>query len=192
MSDLDYQQESEWICKCQNGEKEAFGYLVRRYMRQAYYAALALVGSHPDALDLSQEAFVRSYKAIGRFNPEKSFYSWYYRTLRNLCLNFLRDRSHRAVPLSIAEIDESNEPAETADGADTMIERTEMRKAIWDALWRLEVQERELIVARDMLGTSYEKLAELMDCPLGTVMSRLYHARRKLRETLKHTIEWQT
>ena len=77
------------------GTRRAFGQLVERYMRRAYYAALGLVGSHEDAMDLSQEAFVRAYRARERLDPERPFYAWLYQIIRRLCFNFVRDRRTR-------------------------------------------------------------------------------------------------
>ena len=83
------------ILRAQAGESAAFGELVQRYMRRAYYAALGLVGSHEDALDLSQDAFARAYRARHRIDPDLPFYAWLYQILRRLCFNFNRDRRTR-------------------------------------------------------------------------------------------------
>ncbi|MBI4418530.1 MAG: sigma-70 family RNA polymerase sigma factor [Ignavibacteriales bacterium] len=157
---------------------------MNRYMKQAYYTALGFVGTHDDALDLSQEAFVRAYRAIGRFDVRKKFFTWYYRILRNLCLNALRDRKRREIPLGLTEDTGggSSDGGEGAAALENKLDRDELHRKVWDALWKLDVEDRELIVARDILDTSYEMLAALMDCPVGTVMSRLYHARRRLKD----------
>jgi len=165
--------------------KKAFGYLVKRYMKQAYYAAWSILGSHEEALDASQEAFVKAYRAIDSFETEKRFDTWYYRILKNQCLNMIRRRGKNTVALSEL-IETDSEPPEDS-GADRM-ERERLRRAVWSGLWKLDPEDRELIVARDMLNTPYAMLAELMDCPLGTVMSRLYYARRKLCELVKQEV----
>ncbi len=178
------EQEAEWIRRCREGDKEAFGFLVKKYMKQAYYAALGFVGSHEDALDASQEAFVKAFRAIGTFESGRRFYTWYYQILRNHCLNMLRRRNGATLSLSsiVGETDElqSNEPH-----AEAQMQLNETRKSVWEALWRLSPEDRSLIVARDMLDTPYATLAELMECPIGTVMSRLYHARKRLRTQLE-------
>jgi RNA polymerase sigma-70 factor (ECF subfamily) len=91
--------ERELIVRAQAGEAAAFGELVERYMRRAYFAALGLVGSSEDALDLSQEAFARAYRARKRIDPDRPFYTWFYQILRRLCFNFNRDRRLRTEKL---------------------------------------------------------------------------------------------
>jgi RNA polymerase sigma-70 factor (ECF subfamily) len=186
MTDSEIAQEAEWLQQCQNGDKHAYGLLVTKYMKQAYYAALGYVGSHEEALDLSQEAFVRAYRSIGKFETGRRFYTWYYQILKNLCLNAIRDRKNRATPFA-AMIDEGaelNHPS-TDMTPHEHVEQSDTRRKVWDALWRLDGDDRSLIVARDMLDTSYKMLAELLDVPIGTVMSRLYTARRRLRQELE-------
>lgn len=182
----DIEQEAEWIRQCRKGDKQAFGPLVKKYMKQAYYSALTMVGSHEDALDLSQEAFARAFRASDAFDTQKRFYTWYYHILRNLCINHLRDRERRALPFSgIADTDMNQDHPTNDMNPSQLLEQREQRKLVWDALWRLRIEDRELIVAREMLDTPYKVLAELMDVPIGTVMSRLYTARRRLREALE-------
>lgn len=187
MNDNDLGAEADWIQRCKKGDKEAFSLLVKKYMKPAYYAALTFLGSHGDALDASQEAFVRAFRSMHSFDGGKRFYTWYYRILKNHCLNMLRRRRVPFVPMSMLEPDfDSMSPDPNPDA---MMEQQERQRAVWDALWRLDVEDRELIVARDILDTPYATLAELLEVPIGTVMSRLYHARRRLREQLGE--EWR-
>lgn len=186
MKENDRATEADWIHRSKRGDKHAFGLLVNKYMRQGYYAALAFLGSHSEALDASQEAFVKAYRAMKTFQEGRRFYTWYYRILKNHCLNVLRDRTAHVVPLSIVE---EIDPVSTEQSADAAMEGEERRRAVWAALWKLDPEDRELLVARDLLDTPYATLAELLDVPLGTVMSRLYHARRKLRLQLGE--EWR-
>jgi len=187
MDSQDRSSEADWIRRAQHGDKEAFGQVVKKYMRQAYYAALGILGTHEDALDASQEAFVKAFLSIQKFDTSKKFYTWYYRILRNHCLNVVRSKRIRAV--SFSEIfDEKFEPVSTDPSSQESIERAELKKAVWDGIWGLEVEDRELLVARDILGTPYATLAELLECPIGTVMSRLYYARRRLRAKLERVV----
>jgi RNA polymerase sigma-70 factor (ECF subfamily) len=184
MDDPDQSPEAEWVRLTQAGDKEAFGKLVKAHMRQAYYVALGFLGNHDDALDASQEAFVRAYDAMSHFDPSKRFFTWYYAILRNHCLNMLRRKSIQPIPFS--GIDRET-PGRLASGepAGDQLERSESHAVIWKAIWSLDPDDRQLIVARDILGTPYAMLAELLDVPVGTVMSRLYHARRRLRTALE-------
>lgn len=186
MDDSERQQESEWIKQCQDGDKEAFGLLVRKYMKRAYYVALGIVGAHDEALDLSQEAFVRAFRSIHTFDLNRKFFTWYYQILRNLCLNYLRDSKKEFPALSIL-IEEDIRSANVTEDADqvTKVEQSELKELIWNALWKLKWEERQLIVARDLLDTPYKTLAEILDCPIGTVMSRLYYARKALRKKIE-------
>ncbi|MFH0990397.1 MAG: sigma-70 family RNA polymerase sigma factor [bacterium] len=187
------QTEADWIVRCQRGDKEAFSFLVKRYMRPAYYTALSYVGAHEDALDLSQEAFAKAYIALPRFEVGKKFYTWYYQILKNLCLNHIRNRKGKAVSFSSSHLtqddnEDTHDPESPDEPPDIQLERKELREQVWTALWQLDPSDRQLIVARDILNTSYEMLAELMDCPLGTVMSRLYYARKKLKQRLQENM----
>lgn len=184
MDDWDQTPEADWIRLAKAGDKEAFGKLVQVYMRQAYYVALGFLGNHDDALDASQEAFARSYVAMQRFDPARRFFTWYYAILRNHCLNMLRRKSIQPIPFS--EIDRTIPERFASDPrSDEELGRSETHAVIWGAIWRLDPDDRQLIVARDLLGTSYAMLAELLDVPVGTVMSRLYHARRRLRTAVE-------
>ncbi len=173
------------ISRCQRGDKQAFGLLVRKYMRRGYYAALGFVHSHDAALDLSQEAFVRAFRAIKKFEPGRSFFTWYYQILRNLCLNAIRDRNRRARAFSeVGETLLAAVPDGTRNAAEAL-ERKELQEAVWRGLNALRPPEREIIVLKDFQGYSYKEIAELLGCPIGTVMSRLYNARQALRKQLE-------
>ncbi len=173
------------VQKAQAGDRAAFGELVRRYMQRAYYVALGLVGSHEDALDLSQEAFARAFRARAGIDPERPFFAWLYQILRRLCFNFLRDRSTRRQRLAGATpwlVEQARERREN-DPAREM-ERSELRERLTEAIDRLSAKEREVLVLREFEGLKYREIAELIEIPIGTVMSRLYSARRSLAAEL--------
>lgn len=173
------------IISCQQGNKQAFGFLVKKYMQRAYYTALGLVGSHENAVDLSQDAFIRAFRAIKKFDAEKNFFTWYYRILRNLCFNFLRDRARHARSFSeVGEITINSMPDESQNTA-VMVERNELQQKVWDALAKLKKHDREIIILKDIQDFSYKEIAEILDCPIGTVMSRLYNARKALKAKLE-------
>jgi RNA polymerase sigma-70 factor (ECF subfamily) len=177
--------------RCQRGDVQAFGVLVKHHMKQAYFSALGLVGNHADAMDLSQEAFVRAYRAMERFDPRRRFFTWYYRILRNLCLNHLRDTAKlRAVHAGGADSDEELARVICHQSADPAVlaERNELTECLWKAMARLKPEDREILVLREMEDCSYAELAERLEIPAGTVMSRLFHARRHLKERLQESL----
>ena len=169
------------------GETAAFGELVSIYMQRCYYVALGMVGSPQDAEDLSQEAFVRAFRARDRLDPDRPFYPWLYQILRRLCFNFTRDTSARRRKLEYAGgwlVAEAKSRAaaddpERARATDALRERLEREIA------ELSPTQREVFVLKEFQGLKYREIAELIDVPIGTVMSRLYAARQRLAERLE-------
>ena len=178
--------EATLMARARDGDASAFGELVRRNMRRAYFASLGLVGSHDDALDLSQEAFTRALRASSRLDPERPFYPWLYGILRRLCLNYLRDGSSRQAKLDEAgawlEV-EAQERAVDSNPA-RAAERDELRRRVATAIESLPPNQREVLVLREFEGLRYQEIAELLEIPEGTVMSRLYTARKGLAAAL--------
>lgn len=169
------------------GDRRAFGELVTRYMRRAYYAALGLVGSHEDALDLSQEAFARAFRARANLDPDLPFYGYLYQIVRRLCFNFLRDsrtRRARMVEATPWLMDQAGARAVATDPARSA-ERSELCAVVQAAIERLPEREREVLVLKEFEGLRYREIAELLGIPIGTVMSRLYTARRNLAAELE-------
>lgn len=189
---LERVNEERLISRCQAGEIQAFGVLVEKYKQRAYYAALGLSGSHDEALDISQEAFVRAFRAIAKFQPGRGgFFTWYYQILRNLCFNFLRDRARRARPFSAVAASENSlhNMADDSSNPAVIAERNELKDAVWRAINALKDDDREIILLRDFQEMSYKEIAAALDCPIGTVMSRLFNVRRQLREKLEGYLE---
>jgi RNA polymerase sigma-70 factor (ECF subfamily) len=179
--------ERDLILRAQAGESEAFGELVVKYMKRAYFAALGLVGSHEDALELSQEAFARAYRARQRIDPELPFYTWLYQILRRLCFNHIRDskarRSKRMLAGEWLAAQASKRAAEVDPGR--AAERAELRERVQRAVERLAEKEREVIVLKEYECLRYREIADLLGIPIGTVMSRLYSARRHLADFME-------
>lgn len=174
-------QEQALIRRCQEGDREAFAPLVLRYRQRATGFALAWTGSTEDALDLSQEAFARAFRAIRRFDLARPFYPWLHRILRNLCLNHLsRAFRLREVPL-VAAWDRSD----GAEGADSLLEREEACRQVWEGIRRLGPRDREILILREFQGLTYAEIAVVLEIPRGTVMSRLHQARLRLRQELE-------
>jgi RNA polymerase sigma-70 factor (ECF subfamily) len=169
------------ILRCQAGDRSAFEPIVLRYNRRAAAFALGWTGNREDALELSQEAFARAYRALHRFDPSRPFYPWFHRILKNLCIDHLgRARRLHEVPLDdVAPIaSDRSSPQERA-------ERAERRRAVWEALRRLSPMDREILILREFQGLTYAELATVLQIPKGTVMSRLHNSRKRLRAELE-------
>jgi RNA polymerase sigma-70 factor (ECF subfamily) len=182
--------ERDLVLRAQSGDRQAFGELLKRHMRRAYFAALGLTGSHEDALDLSQEAFVRAYRARASLDPDRPFYPWLYQIVRRLCFNFLRDRKARRRRLEEATpwlADEVRGRARASDPGHSA-ERAELRARLEAAIERLPEREREVLVLKEFEGLRYREIAQLLEIPIGTVMSRLYTARKNLARMLEDVL----
>jgi RNA polymerase sigma-70 factor (ECF subfamily) len=183
---MEAETDAALVLRARSGDAEAFGCLVQRYMRRAYAHALALVGSREDALDLSQEAFARAYQARHRLDPDRPFYAWLGQIVRRLCLNFLRDSRTHARLLDTEDASwfaESGRPAGCDPAA--ALEQAETRWRVGAAIESLPPRDREVLVLKEFEGLKYREIAELLDVPVGTIMSRLYSARRRLADALE-------
>ena len=177
--------EAALIVRAQTGDTDAFGALVTRYMRPAYFSALGLVGSREDALDLSQEAFARAFRARQQIDPARPFYAWYYTILRRLCFNFLRDRRTERVRLDeAAPWLETLAQGQAQDPARTT-EQNETRRRLARAMATLTDVDREVLVLKEFEELKYREIALRLAIPIGTVMSRLYSARARLADALE-------
>jgi RNA polymerase sigma-70 factor (ECF subfamily) len=179
--------ERDLILRAQAGESAAFGELVQRYMRRAYFAALGFVGSPEDAMDLSQDAFVRAYRARQRINPDMPFYTWFYQILRRFCFNFIRDRKLHRTKLREQKswiVDDAAVRARERN-PQRAIEREQTRLRVRQAIETLPDREREVLVLKEFEGLKYREIAEVVGIPIGTVMSRLYSARRNLASAIE-------
>lgn len=171
--------EKEILLKVRGGDREAYQKIVVRYMQTAYYIALGFVHNQEDARDLSQDAFIRAFRKIKQFDPEKRFFPWFYKLLKNLCLDHIkrRQRCHE-IPLESVQVIKEDK------------EDRELKAVMWRGIEELPFEQREIIILRYFRQYSYEEIAEIMDKPLGTVMSSLFYAKKKLKEILKKYLQW--
>jgi RNA polymerase sigma-70 factor (ECF subfamily) len=177
------QEEIIAMRRCRRGSSEAFEVLVNRYMKDAYFIALGLVGNREDAMDLSQEAFVRAFRNIKDVKPGRRFFPWFYQILKNLCISHLRKRKYRRASSLDAE-DCPEAAAAEYFSPEVVADRNEIKDRVWRAISRLDDKHREVIILRHFQNMSYEQIAEALYCNKGTVTSRLYYARKKLEELL--------
>jgi RNA polymerase sigma-70 factor (ECF subfamily) len=183
-------EDRDLILESKKGQMKAFRKLVERYKKPAFFIALGLVGNREDAYDLSQEAFIRVYTNLGHFNPHHKFFSWFYAILSNLCKNHLRGRQVREEYLK--DCDQRTYSCDLVDVGptpDILLEQDETSKRLWQEIKKLPFEFREIIILKHFQGYSYKEISAMLNIPLGSVMSRLYHARRKLKDNLKDFME---
>jgi RNA polymerase sigma-70 factor (ECF subfamily) len=178
-------EEAALLTAAARGDRESFGRIVRGYRERALASAMGLVHNEEDARDLSQEAFVRAWKALDRFHPGRPFYPWFYRILRNVCLNHLERRGRqREVSLEHLVEDESVPFRAPGRGPAEQAERAEVAAITRRAIAALPPRQREILTMYHYDEMGYADIAEALEIPIGTVMSRLFHARRALAEAL--------
>jgi RNA polymerase sigma-70 factor (ECF subfamily) len=170
------------------GDREAFTALERAVRGTAFQVARSLVGSREDAIDLCQEAFLKVFRARESYDPAQPFLPWFQRILRNTCFSFLRKHG-RLKKRSLSGRDEDGEDVDyelidPAPGPGARIEGVERVGLFWEAFQLLSARDREVLALRHFRELSYKEMAEVLAIPEGTVMSRLFHARRRLREGL--------
>ena len=174
-------EDQQAIADCQMGKTDSYRILVDKYKTRAFYAALMYTGNQDDALDISQEAFYRAFRAIKSFELGKNFYTWLYQIVRNLCINHYKRIRRRSVVFT--DIDERQNPSlmhSDIKEPDEIFEETERRDKVWAALQELKPSDREVLILKEFNELSYQEIAEVLKIPIGSVMSRLYYARQKL------------
>ena len=179
--------EAKLLGKVREGDARAFGVLVESTKRRALRVAVGLVGSVDDAWDLSQEAYIRAYRSRKRIDPSRPFFPWLYQILRRLCFNFLRDRGRQRRALDAARpwLVELADDRASRRRPDRRAEQTWQRQQLQAAIEALPQHQREVFVLKELEGLRYREIAEWLEIPLGTVMSRLYSARRSLADRLE-------
>ncbi len=170
------------------GDANAFESIVREYERNVYNIALRMSGDREDALDISQESFLKAYHSLRSFRGESKFSVWLYRIVSNTCLDFLRERKRRAELPLVREDDEGeSEDTQICDESlspETLFERKLTREAVRRGLLSLPEDQRKILLLREIQGFSYEEIGEILSLESGTVKSRIFRARRKLCEFL--------
>jgi len=177
--------ESELVRRARRGDREAFGALVQRYQQRVVGVARALVHNPDDALELGQETFIRAFQNLSSFEGRSSFSTWLYRIASNLAIDWRRKENRYPVAHGEeAENELRKIPALQGDSFGA-VARDELNHKVREALKQLTPEHRQVILLREMEGLSYEEISEILDCPKGTVMSRLHYARSHLRSLLK-------
>lgn len=182
----------ELVTRAQAGDRNAFKTLFERYNRRAYALALGVVKNPDDALDVVQDAFIKAHRYLDKFEGQASFYTWLYRIVMNLAIDHLR-KHQRQRPV---ELDEQTMSEAGGQPGDALLPRIlggnpgralmdkEIRDRIGAALAELSDNHRSVLVMRELDGLSYEEMAAAMGCSKGTIMSRLFHARKNMQAHL--------
>jgi RNA polymerase sigma-70 factor, ECF subfamily len=182
------------VREAQNGATEAYSELVRRYRDRVHTIISGMVADPEDALDLTQDTFIKAYQALGRFRQQSGFYTWLYRIAVHRCIDYSRQRKRKQEPVSLEEylqLDPHLEPADSAPTRDP--ERVTMnlhlRAAIHSALQQLPEPFRTAVTLRDIAGLSQEEIAGIMRCPHGTAKTRIHRGRQLLRDSLRPFVQ---
>ncbi|MEG3592448.1 MAG: sigma-70 family RNA polymerase sigma factor [Pseudomonadota bacterium] len=189
MGDL---SDSNFVKQAREGNKQAYDYLVRKYQFRIIKLVRQYVSTQETAEDIAQEAFVKAYYGLQNFREESKFYTWLYKIAINTAKNHLGKEKKRAREYSvlIEEVENSNVVAYVrhSDTPDHEMQATELEAAINDALAKMPEELRVAITLRELEGFDYERIAKIMNCPVGTVRSRIFRARESLDEVLKKIV----
>jgi RNA polymerase sigma factor (sigma-70 family) len=183
------EHESELVRRARKGDLQAYDDLVKRYQERIYATIYHMTSNHEDANDLAQDSFIKAFQALKSFKGGSTFYTWLYRIAVNKTINFLKQRKNRT-HMSLNDIDFNAE--HDTDLIALISEKTprrdaglnELQKKLNEALLKLSEPHRLVIVLHDVQGQSHEEIAEIMDCNIGTVRSRLFYARQQMQAEL--------
>jgi len=182
----------ELVQRCKSGELSAFETLVLRHQDKIFNLVLRYVGNREDAADITQEVFLKAYRAMGSFAERSSFGTWLYRIAVNTALSFMRKQRSGGHPISLsAQNDEGHgQPHEPPNHNQPLNElsREETEQAVQQAISSLDEEYRIVVILKDIEGLDYETIAGILGCPKGTVKSRLHRARLILRDKLKRLL----
>ena len=188
--------ELDLVKRCQDGDSEAFDELVTRYRTRIFGMIYNMVHNEQDAWDLAQDSFVKAWKSIKRFRGQSSFYTWIYRIVMNVTIDWLRKKQVKGAgsefndTIQLKEIDPASKTVPRADALPyQQMEQAEIRSEIDKAIAQLSPEHRAVILMKEIEGMQYHEIAEALECSIGTVMSRLFYARKRLQSLLREVYE---
>jgi len=187
------QSDLELVRRVQRGERGAFDLLVLKYQHKVIKLVARMLRDPAEAEDVAQEAFVKAYRAIGSFRGDSAFYTWLYRIAVNTARNTMASRQRRPLDYE-ADLSESEQSAVESrmrhgDTPEAVALSDEIHSTVNDAIGALPEDLRTAIILREVEGLSYEEIAEAMDCPVGTVRSRIFRAREAIDRSLKPLLD---
>jgi len=179
--------------RVQKGDKHAFDLLINKYQHRIVSLVARYVNDHAEALDVAQEAFIKAYRAIGNFRGDSAFYTWLYRIAINTAKNWLVAQKRRPPASDIDAVDAEQYDMESRlkerGTPENELMREEIKDTVYSTIATLPDDLRTAIVLREMEGMSYEEIATTMECPIGTVRSRIFRAREAIDEKLRPLLE---
>lgn len=185
--------DQELVKRVQQGDKKAFDILVLKYQHRIIKLVTRYVNDPSEALDVAQEAFIKTYRALPQFRGDSAFYTWFYRIAINTAKNFLLAKGRRPpgddVELETAEQYEHFTQFKEYATPEHYLLKDEIEKTVFQAIDALPTELRTAITLREIEGLSYEEIAKAMDCPVGTVRSRIFRAREAIDQELKPLLE---
>jgi RNA polymerase sigma-70 factor (ECF subfamily) len=190
------ERDADWqlVERVQKGDKRAFDLLVAKYQRKLFRLLSRLIRDPAEIEDVAQEAFIKAYRALPGFRGESAFYTWLYRIAINTAKNYLVAQGRRVPTQTSTEIEDAEnfddgESLRTEDTPDRMLLSKQVAEAVNRAIERLPEELRTAIVLREIEGLSYDEIAVSMNCPIGTVRSRIFRAREAVAEELRPILE---
>jgi RNA polymerase sigma-70 factor, ECF subfamily len=188
--------ELDLVKRCQAGDTEAFDELVTRYRTRVFSMIYNMVHSEQDAWDLAQDSFFKAWKSINRFRGQSSFYTWIYRIVMNVTIDWLRKKRIKGAGIEfddatqLRQVDPASKTVPTTEALPfEMMQRNEIRARIEKAIDQLSPEHRAVILMKEIEDMQYHEIAEALGCSIGTVMSRLFYARKKLQNLLRDVYE---
>ncbi|MCL2436959.1 MAG: RNA polymerase sigma factor [Clostridiales bacterium] len=185
MGDID-QTEKELIQKAKQGDQDSFEALILSCKEKAYNIALRYMQNEEDALDAVQESFIKIFRHLPKFNEQSRFDTWVYRIVVNACNDMLRKSKKMKVIDTVYKNEEDEdiafEIADKAPGPDGLLEKKEESEYIVQCLDKLSTEYKEVLILRDLNGFSYDEIASILDCSIGTVKSKISRARQKFKD----------
>lgn len=182
--------ETDLVRRARAGDSTAQGELLQLHRRSAFLLAFQLLGDREEAMDATQDALLRFLTTLARFRVGDPVKPWLFTIVRNRCRDLLRRRTVRRADSLDAGFEDENtyvaEPVSDLPSPEDQLARRRLQERVWRALGRVSPAQREILVLRDYQDSSYQEIADLLEIPIGTVMSRLHRARRALAEHLGH------
>lgn len=182
--------DAELVESSRNGDTTAFDVLVTRYRGKVYAMIVNMIHNDAEAWDLAQDTFIKAWRALPRFEARSNFYTWLYRITHNVTYDWLRKKKVQ----SDTEFDDSVRADHMEPGAhtapktisqpDESLEKSELRQRLEEAIDQLSPEHREVILLKEVQGCRYQEIADILECSIGTVMSRLFYARKNLQSIL--------